>query len=69
MAAFSIMRFTEASSTPGCRASALCTRAWQAAQVIPVTGMRIDSRRAGACALATCASCALMTGVLEVLFT
>lgn len=35
-----IIRLTDASVTPGCLASVFCTRAWQAAQVIPVTGMR-----------------------------
>ena len=38
VALFSI-RFTVASATPGVRASVRCTRAWQAAQVMPVTGM------------------------------
>src|SRR5512147_2920854 len=35
------MRFTPASTTPGCFCSVRWTRAWQAAQVIPDTGMRI----------------------------
>src|SRR5690606_8248877 len=38
-----IMRFTFASTTPGCFWSAACTREEQAAQVIPATGMRTDS--------------------------
>src|SRR6185436_5360464 len=35
------MRLTPASTTPGCRWSVRCTRAWQAAHVIPETGIRI----------------------------
>src|SRR4051812_14456142 len=36
-----IIRLTVASATPGCRCRARWTRAWQAAQVIPETGMLI----------------------------
>jgi hypothetical protein len=35
------MRLTEASATPGVRDSVRWTRLWQAAQVIPLTGMTI----------------------------
>ena len=38
--AFFIIRFTAASLTPGAFWSMRCTREEQAAQVIPVTGMR-----------------------------
>src|SRR5687768_15794764 len=37
------MRLTAASATPGCFCSVRCTRDWHAAQVIPLTGMRIVS--------------------------
>src|SRR5438445_667956 len=36
-----IIRFTVASVTPGSFWRVRCTRAWQAAQVMPVTGIRI----------------------------
>ena len=36
-AASVVIRFTLASSTPGAAASAFCTRAWHAAQVMPET--------------------------------
>jgi hypothetical protein len=41
-----VIRFTAASRTPGWRTSARCTRAWQAAHVIPDTG--ISMRTTGA---------------------
>jgi len=34
-----IIRFTDASTTPGVRLNVRWTRPWQAAHVIPVTGM------------------------------
>src|ERR1700722_4748839 len=39
------IRFTVASCTPACPASVFCTNDWQAAQVIPVTGMVTRSNR------------------------
>ena len=42
------MRFTAASDTPGCFAKLRWTRAWHAAHVIPLTGMRMCSRRVDA---------------------
>src|SRR3954465_2471768 len=38
-----IMRLTLASATPGCFSSIRWTRAWQAAHVMPLTGMRMVS--------------------------
>src|SRR4029453_2061005 len=50
MEAVRVIRFTAASRTPGWRTSVRCTRAWQAAHVIPDTGMSI--RTTGASSLA-----------------
>src|SRR5690349_2052425 len=58
------MRFTPASTTPGCFCSVRCTRAWQAAQVIPETGIRTvrSPATAGAPAVASGAgSCSCIT--------
>src|SRR5688500_18814083 len=41
-AAVLVIRFTDASATPGSAARVRCTRAWHAAQVIPVTGKEIE---------------------------
>src|SRR3954447_11514364 len=47
------MRFTPASTTPGCFCSVRCTRAWQAAHVMPDTGMRtVRSPSTGGAAVA-----------------
>src|SRR5688500_1766303 len=43
MVALFIIRLTLASATPACFRRVRCTRAWQAAHVIPETGMRIVS--------------------------
>src|SRR5687767_7965753 len=60
-AALSVMRLTDASSTPGSFESARCTLAWQAAHVIPPTGMVTRTVGAGArSTVATMASLACL---------
>ena len=60
-----VIRLTAASSTPGVRSSTRCTRAWQAAHVIPETGMFsfADAGRSGRTAIPPVSSSATLRGL------